>query len=161
MGGIGEELVDEGMGYESIDAFVLSVRPQTSASELAACAATPVVERELEQLTLFWGFHLYLDKLFERWQAAHGYGAACDGAEQFETPPRWWKVPSALSEDSAPSASLGHLKARAAPTHPGAQPDEAWRGLRSSPQAAPNLRTCHFQPAGLPTKGRRRRRPPA
>ena len=51
---------------------------------------------------LFWGFHLYLDKLFERWQAAHGYGAACDGAEQFETPPRWWKVPSALSDGPAP-----------------------------------------------------------
>ena len=33
----------------------------------------------------------------------------------------WLKVPSALSEDTAPSAFLGHLKAQAAPMHPGAK----------------------------------------
>ena len=32
----------------------------------------------------------------------------------------WLKMPSAPSEDSAPSASLDHLEAQAAPTHPGA-----------------------------------------
>ena len=35
----------------------------------------------------------------------------------------WLKVASALFEDSAPSASLDCLKARAAPTHPGAPPE--------------------------------------
>ena len=34
----------------------------------------------------------------------------------------WCKGPSALTEDGAPSASLDHLKAPAAPTHPGAPP---------------------------------------
>ena len=35
----------------------------------------------------------------------------------------WWlKVACALSDDTAPSASLDHLEARAAPTHPGAPP---------------------------------------
>ena len=32
-------------------------------------------------------------------------------------------MPSTLSEDTAPSASLGRLKAQAAPTHPGEQPE--------------------------------------
>ena len=36
----------------------------------------------------------------------------------------WWKVPSTLSEDSAPSASLDSLKTQAAPTHPRAQPEQ-------------------------------------
>ena len=35
----------------------------------------------------------------------------------------WCKGPSALTEDGAPSASLDHLKAPAAPTHPGAPPE--------------------------------------
>ena len=35
------------------------------------------------------------------------------------------KVPSTLPEDRAPSASVGHhLKARAAPAHPGAPPEQ-------------------------------------
>ena len=37
--------------------------------------------------------------------------------------PLWLKWPSALPEDSAPSASLDHLKAQAAPAHPRAQPE--------------------------------------
>ena len=37
--------------------------------------------------------------------------------------PLWLKWPSALPEDSAPSASLDHLKAPAAPAHPRAQPE--------------------------------------
>ena len=41
----------------------------------------------------------------------------------------WLNVPSALSEDSAPSASLGRPKAQAAPMHPGAKPEP----LGSSP----------------------------
>ena len=36
----------------------------------------------------------------------------------------WWKVPSTLFEDSAPSASLDHLKAQAAPAHPRARPEQ-------------------------------------
>ena len=36
----------------------------------------------------------------------------------------WLNAASALSEDSAPSASLDHLKAWAAPTHPGAPPEQ-------------------------------------
>ena len=35
----------------------------------------------------------------------------------------WFKMASTLSDDTAPSASLDCLKARAAPTHPGAQPE--------------------------------------
>ena len=35
----------------------------------------------------------------------------------------WFEMPSALSDDTAPSASLGQLEARAAPTHPRAQPE--------------------------------------
>ena len=34
-----------------------------------------------------------------------------------------WKVPSALPEDGAPAASPDDLKARGAPTHPGAPPE--------------------------------------
>ena len=37
--------------------------------------------------------------------------------------PGWCKMPSALSDATAPSASLDHLQARAAPTHPGAPPE--------------------------------------
>ncbi len=61
-----------------------------------------------------------------------------------DEPSSGWKLPSALSEDSAPSASLDHLKARAAPTQRGAPPEqslEACAGPRSSAQAAPTLRT--------------------
>ena len=40
------------------------------------------------------------------------------------SPPRsWFQMASTLSDDTAPSASLDCLKARAAPTHPGAQPE--------------------------------------
>ena len=35
----------------------------------------------------------------------------------------WFKMASTLSDDTAPSASLDHLEAQAAPTHPGAQPE--------------------------------------
>ena len=35
----------------------------------------------------------------------------------------WFKMASTLSDDTAPSASLDRLKARAAPTHPRAQPE--------------------------------------
>jgi len=35
----------------------------------------------------------------------------------------WWKVPSALSEDGAPSASQDHLKARRSPAPPRAPPE--------------------------------------
>ena len=37
-------------------------------------------------------------------------------------PSSWLKVPPALSDDTAPSASLDHLEAQAAPTQPRAQP---------------------------------------
>ena len=46
-----------------------------------------------------------------------------------------WKGPSTLSEDSAPSASPDHLKARAAPARPGAPPEQ----LGSSPAARARL----------------------
>ena len=36
---------------------------------------------------------------------------------------RWSKMASTLSDDTAPSASLDHLEAQAAPTHPRAQPE--------------------------------------
>ena len=36
---------------------------------------------------------------------------------------RWWEVASTPPDDGAFSASLGHLKARAAPTQPGAPPE--------------------------------------
>ena len=46
----------------------------------------------------------------------------------------WWKVPSTLPEDSAPSASLGQLKAQAAPAHARAPPGQprgmAWPSTR-------------------------------
>ena len=45
-------------------------------------------------------------------------------------------MPSALPEDGAPSASLGHLEAQAALAHPGAPP-EPLGGLRWPPQLAP------------------------
>ena len=35
----------------------------------------------------------------------------------------WLKMASTLSDDTAPPASLGHLKAQAAPMHPGATPE--------------------------------------
>ena len=35
----------------------------------------------------------------------------------------WYQVPSTLFDDTASSATLDHLKAQAAPTHPGAQPE--------------------------------------
>ena len=35
--------------------------------------------------------------------------------------------PATLPDDRAPSASLDHLQARAAPTQPGAPPERAWR----------------------------------
>ena len=44
--------------------------------------------------------------------------------------PSWLKVPSTLFEDSASSASLDCVKARAAPTHPRAQPEQ----LRTLPR---------------------------
>ena len=50
----------------------------------------------------------------------------------------WFKMASALFEDSAPSASLDGLRARVAPMHPRAQPEHLGglpRGLRTSPQA--------------------------
>ena len=61
----------------------------------------------------------------------------------------WLKAPS---EDSAPSASLEHSKAQAAPTHPGAPPGQLG-GLpgtqsRSTPEAAPRIRILHFRPPG-------------
>ena len=34
----------------------------------------------------------------------------------------WFKMASTLSDDTAPSASLDHLEAQAAPPHPGAPP---------------------------------------
>jgi hypothetical protein len=37
--------------------------------------------------------------------------------------PSWFEMASTLSDDSAPSASLGQLEARAAPTHPRAPPE--------------------------------------
>ena len=40
-----------------------------------------------------------------------------------QTQGSWLKMASTLSDDTAPSASLDRLKARAAPTHPGAQPE--------------------------------------
>ena len=44
-------------------------------------------------------------------------------------PRSWLKIPSALPDDTAPTASLGHLKAQAAPMHPRAKPEP----LGSSP----------------------------
>ena len=41
----------------------------------------------------------------------------------------WFQMPSALPDETAPSASLGHLQAQAAPMHPGAPPEP----LGSSP----------------------------
>ena len=38
----------------------------------------------------------------------------------------WLKVPSALFEDTAPSARLVHPRARGAPTHPRAPPEQIW-----------------------------------
>ena len=38
-------------------------------------------------------------------------------------PTSWFKMASTLSDDTAPSASLDHLEARAAPTQPRAQPE--------------------------------------
>ena len=60
------------------------------------------------------------------------------------------KVPSTLPEDTAPSASLGHLEAPAATKHPRAplSSSGARRGLRSPPQAAPKLGLLHLPPAG-------------
>ena len=45
-------------------------------------------------------------------------------APEAEWPGSWLKVASTLPEDRAPSASLHHLKAQAAPTHPRAQPQQ-------------------------------------
>ena len=39
----------------------------------------------------------------------------------------WFKMAATLSDDTAPSASLDCLKAQAAPTHPRAQPEPAWK----------------------------------
>ena len=44
----------------------------------------------------------------------------------------WVHMPSALSDDSAPSASLDHGRVWLAPTHPGASPQQ----LGSSPVAS-------------------------
>ena len=43
--------------------------------------------------------------------------------EQFAGQASWCKMPSALLEDGAPSAALGHLKARGSTAHPGAPPE--------------------------------------
>ena len=63
---------------------------------------------------------------------------------------RWLKRASTLSDDTAPSASLDCLEARAALRTPERRPSilEARRGLRSPPQAAPNSRRFHLQPTG-------------
>ena len=67
----------------------------------------------------------------------------------------WLEVASALSEDTAPSASLGQLTAQAAPTPPGAPPEQLGSSprpcLRSPPQAGLKLRISHFQPPGRRT----------
>ena len=46
------------------------------------------------------------------------------------------KAASALVEDGAPSASLDGPKARAAPTHPGAPPEQIWSSPWSQPPAS-------------------------
>jgi hypothetical protein len=50
----------------------------------------------------------------------------------------WWKGPPALREDGAPSASLGHPRAQAAPAHPGTQPER--RGGVPGPQQLASAR---------------------
>ena len=58
---------------------------------------------------------------------------------------------STLPDDTAPPASLGHLEAQAAPTHPRAPPEHLGSspcGLRSPPQAAPRLRILRLPPPG-------------
>jgi hypothetical protein len=47
----------------------------------------------------------------------------CVGRWGHTWPLSWFKMASTLFDDIAPSASLACLKARAAPTHPGAQPE--------------------------------------
>ena len=54
-------------------------------------------------------------------------------AKLFWRPAGWLKATSSLSEHSAPSASLDRLKAQAAPTHPGAPPEQ----LGGSPWPSP------------------------
>ena len=52
-------------------------------------------------------------------------------------------MPPALSDDGAPSASLGHLRVRPLRRTPERRRSisEARRGLRSPPRAAPKMRT--------------------
>ena len=49
---------------------------------------------------------------------------------------RWLEVASVPSEHTAPPASLGHRKARAAPTHPGAPPEPLGRSPRPQEPAS-------------------------
>ena len=65
------------------------------------------------------------------------------------------KGPSAPSEDCAPSAFLGHLKARAAPLHPRAKPEPLGGSPRPQEPGSgrpPKVRVDHCQPPGSPTR---------
>ena len=67
----------------------------------------------------------------------------------------WCTMPSAPPDDSAPSASLGRLKAQAAPTHPGAKPEHLgglpWPPERGSRR--PKVEDCALSTARLNLSG--------
>ena len=66
--------------------------------------------------------------------------------------PSWFKMASTLPDDTAPSASLDHLEAQAAPTSPQSAARASWKPAmasgRSPPQADPKSRTLHLQLPG-------------
>ena len=68
----------------------------------------------------------------------------------------WFEMASTLPDDTAPSVSLDHLQAQAAPTHPKAPPEHlgSCPGLGTPPQAAPKSRVLRFQPAGAAVRRR-------
>merc|ERR1711988_836207 len=54
------------------------IYPNVTEQELQNCMFTDFAFYEQAKAPFFWGFHTYLDLLFERWQQIHGFGEACE-----------------------------------------------------------------------------------
>ena len=85
---------------------ILSFAPNMTDAEVSACLEVDVVYPFLMDSAYFWALHTYLDSIFERWQASHGYGAAC-------------------SEDQGIEESVSDGVQNLAPPHPDACVSEA------------------------------------